>query len=293
MRSGCDIARRRLIARLDLLVVLTIMMVGVPALGFGQWFHYPTEGLPRKADGKPDLAAPTPRLPDGKPDFSGIWHAGNRGGCPPEAAKFIDCGTEIGGSRLTLNLGLDLPGGTLPYQPWAAELVKQRSADDSRDDPHVRCLPDNPPRAWTLPHLTRIVQVPKYMALLYEVNAMYRQIFIDGRPQPKDPNPAWNGYSTAHWEGDTLVVHTEGFRDNLWIDMHGSPMSDAAKMTERMRRPNYGTLEIALTIDDPKTYTRPFTVNLVQLIEPDTELVDEFCLEGEKSYERMLRSRGK
>src|SRR5262249_17615329 len=155
------------------------------------------------------------------------------------------------------------------------------------------CLPDNPPRAWTLPHLTKIIQMPKLMVLLYEVNAMYRQIFIDGRPQPKDPNPAWNGYSTAHWEGDTLVVQTEGFRDNLWIDMNGSPMSGAAKMTERMRRPNYGTLEIALTIDDPKTYTKPFAVNLVQNIEVDTELADESCLEGEKDYERMQRSRGK
>ena len=293
MRHGYDIARRRLIARLDVLVVLTIMVVGVPTLGFGQWFHYPTEGVPRKADGKPDLTAPAPRLRDGKPDFSGIWHARTRGECPPEASLFIDCRSEIGGSPLTLNLGLDLPGGTLPYQPWAAELVKQRAADFSRDDPHVRCLPDNPPRSWTLPHLTKIAQMPKSMVLLYEVNAMYRQIFTDGRPQPKDPNPTWNGYSTAHWEGDTLVVHTEGFRDNLWIDMTGSPMSGAAKMTERMRRKNYGTLEIELTIDDPKTYTRPFTVNLVQNIEVDTELVDEFCLENEKSYERMLRSRGK
>jgi len=293
MRGGHSVARHRLVARFDVLAVLTIVMVGVPALGFGQWFHYPSEDVPRKADGTPNLTAPAPRLPDGKPDFSGIWHAGNRGECPAEAAKFIDCRSEIGGSRLTLNLGLDLPGGTLPYQPWAADLVKQRSADFSRDDPHVRCLPDNPPRSWTLPHLTKIVQTPKFLALLYEVNAMYRQIFTDGRPQPKDPNPAWNGYSIAHWEGDTLVVQTEGFRDNLWIDMNGSPMSSAAKMTERMRRPNYGNLEIDLTIDDPKTYTRPFTVHLVQNIEVDTELVDEFCHENEKSYERMLRSRGK
>ena len=279
--------------RLDVLVLVLVALIGAPALGFGQWLHYPTADVPRTPDGKPGLTAPPPMLPDGKPDFSGIWHAGNRGGCPPDASKFIDCGTEIGGSKLTLNLGLDLPGGTLPYQPWAAELVKKRAAEFSVDDPHVRCLPDNPPRAWTLPHLTKIVQMPKFLVLLYEVNAMYRQIFTDGRPQPKDPNPTWNGYSTAHWEGDTLVVATEGFRDNLWIDMNGSPMSGAARMTERMRRPNYGTLEIDLTIDDPKTYTKPFTVNLVQLIELDTELVDEFCLENEKSYERMLRSRGK
>ena len=148
----------------------------------------------------------------------------------------------------------------------------------------MRCLPDNPPRAWTLPHLTKAMHTPKLLVLLYEVNAMYRQIFIDGRPLPDDPTPGWNGYSTARWEGDTLVVQTAGFRDDLWIDTGGSPMSDAAKMTERIRRPNYGTLEIELTIDDPKVYTRPFTVKLTQNIELDTELIDEFCLENEKSY---------
>jgi hypothetical protein len=194
--------------------------------------------------------------------------------------------------RLAGNLGRNLQGG-LPYQPWAAALAQQRRADDSRDDPHVRCLPDNPPRSWTLPHLTKAIHTPKLLVLMYEVNAMYRQIFIDGRPLPEDPTPSWNGYSTAHWEGDTLVVETAGFRDGLWIDTGGSSMSDVAKMTERMRRPNYGTLELEITINDPKTYTRPFTVNLTQNLEVDTDLIDEFCLENEKSYERMQRSRGK
>ena len=203
------------------------------------------------------------------------------------------CGIEIGGSPLGGNLGRNLPGGTLPYQPWAAKLFEERHAALSIDDPHVRCLPDNPPRAWTLPHLTKAVHIPKLLVLLYEVNAMYRQIFIDGRPFPSDMTPAWNGYSVGHWEGDTLVVETRGFRDDLWIDTWGSPMSDAGKMTEKLRRPNFGTLEIELTIDDPKVYTRTFTVNLTQNIEPDTELVDEFCLEGEKDYDRLQRSRGK
>jgi len=274
------------------LMCVVIATIGVPASGFGQWLRYPTEGVPRKADGRPNLEAPTPRLPDGKPDFSGIWHASNRNPCTPGTGEFIECGTEIGGSRLAGNLGRTLPGG-LPYQPWAAEIVKQRTADLSRDDPHVRCLPDNPPRAWTLPHLTKAIHTPKLLALLYEVNAMYRQIFIDGRPQPVDPTPGWNGYSTAHWEHDTLVVETRGFRDGLWIDTGGSPMSDVAKMTERMRRPNYGTLDIELTVDDPKVYTRPWTVSLRQAIELDTELVDEFCLENEKAYQRMQTTRGK
>jgi hypothetical protein len=291
MPVTCNVARLP-IARVNVLMFVMIAVIGVPSPGFGQWLKYPTEGVPRKADGTPDLAAPTPRLPDGKPDFSGIWHAGNRNPCKPGTGEFIDCGSEIGGSRLARNLGRDLPGG-LPYQPWAAELVKKRTAEDAVDDPHVRCLPDNPPRPWGLPHLTKAVHTPKLLVLLYEVNAMYRQVFIDGRPMPVDPTPGWNGYSTARWDGDTLVVETTGFRDDLWLDTSGSPMSDAAKMTERMRRPNYGTLEIELTVDDPKVYTKPWTVNLVQLIELDTELIDEFCLENEKSWKRMEAVRPK
>jgi hypothetical protein len=274
-------------------VAVVIAFVAAPVAGRAQWLTYPTDGIPRTRDGKPNLSAPAPRLPDGKPDLSGIWHAGNRIPCSNAINAFIDCGSEIGGSKLTLDLGLDLPGGALPYQPAAAALKKQRAADDSRDDPHVRCLPDTIPRMWTLPHLTKAVHTPKLLVLLYEVNATYRQIFLDGRPFPQDMNPAWMGYSVGHWEGDTLVVETRGFRDNLWIDMQGSPMSDTAKMTERIRRPNFGTLQIALTIEDSKTYTKPFTVDLVQTLEADTELADEFCLENEKSYERMQRSRGK
>jgi hypothetical protein len=273
--------------------VVVMLVVGASASTVAQWLKYPTEGIPRTRDGKPKNAAAAPRLPDGKPDLSGIWHAGNRIPCTNDINRFIDCGSEIGGSKLTLDLGLDLPGGTLPYQPWAAALKKQRAADDSRDDPHVRCLPDSVPRMWTLPHLTKAIHTQKLLVLLYEVNATYRQIFLDGRPFPQDMNPAWTGYSVGHWEGDALVVETRGFRDNLWIDMQGSPMSEAAKMTERIRRPNFGTLQIDLTIDDAKTYTKPFTVKLTETLEADTELVDEFCLENEKSYERMQRSRGK
>jgi hypothetical protein len=279
--------------RSALLGSIVAIVMAAPAVVAGQWFKYPTEGLPRNPDGTLNRNAPTPRLPDGRPDFSGLWHAANPNRCGGGDNQFIQCGNEIGGSALGGNLGRDLPGGSLPYKPEVAKLVAARHADDSRDDPHVRCMPDNPPRSWTLPHLTKALHSPKYLALLYEVNAMYRQIFIDGRPFPQDPNPGWNGYSVGHWEGDTLVVETRGFRDGLWIDTWGSPMSDAATMTERMRRPNFGTLEIELTIDDPKVYTRPFTVNLTEDFEADTELIDEFCLEGEKDYERLQRSRGK
>jgi hypothetical protein len=263
-------------------VLIFIAMFGAPVVGFGQWIHYPTAEVPRKADGTPNLAAPAPRFPDGKPDFSGIWHTATINQCEPATGRF--CGnTEIGGSPLALNLGQDLPGG-LPYRPWAAELVKTRF---SKDDPHVRCLPDNPPRTWVMPHLTKAQHTPRLLVLLYEVNAMYRQIFIDGRPPLDDPNPTWNGYSTAAWENETLVIQTKGFRDDLWIDMSGAPITSSGTMTERVRRSTYGTLEVELTVDDPKVYTRPWTVSMKQEIMLDTELIDEFCLENEKSWQHM------
>jgi len=281
MRNADFVERQRRNGLFDVLVLVMIAVIGAPALAFGQWVHYPTAGVPRKSDGSPDLTAKPPRLPDGKPDFSGIWHAAVINQCVPATGQF--CGLEIGGSPLALNIGQDLPGG-LPYQPWAAELVKHRF---SKDDPHVRCLPDNPPRTWGMPHLTKALHTPRLLVLLYEVNAMYRQIFIDGRPQPDDPNPTWNGYSTATWEGDTLVIRTTGLRDDLWIDMSGAPLTSAAKMTERLRRPNYGTLEVEITVDDPKVYTHPWTVVIKQALELDTELIDEFCLENEKSWQHM------
>jgi hypothetical protein len=270
-----------------LIVALAIALVCGSGVAFGQWLHLPTPDVPRTADGKPNLFAPSPRLADGKPDLSGIWQPGRKIQCTPEFSKFVECGLEIGGSPLALNIGTDLPGG-LPFQPWAAALVKQRTAENSKDDPHARCLPDNPPRPYGLPHMTKGVHTPRLLVLLNEVNAMYRQIFIDGRPLPKDPNPSWNGYSTAIWEGDTLVVRTNGFRDGLWLDMGGTPMTDAATMTERIRRPNYGRLDVQITVDDPKAYTRPWTVDMPLQITLDTELIDEICLENEKSSQRML-----
>jgi hypothetical protein len=267
-------------------VVLAVSLL-VASTVSAQWLKLHDDRIPRNADGTPNLNAPPPRLPGGKPDFSGIWQSARKIACTPEFAKFVECGLEIGGSPLALNIGADLPGG-LPYQPWAAALAKQRSADNSKDDPHARCLPDNPPRPYGLPHMTKAVHTPKLLVLLNEVNAMYRQIFIDGRPLPADPNPSWNGYSTAAWDGDTLVVRTNGFRDGLWLDMGGNPLTDAATMTERIRRPNYGTLDIEITVDDRKAYTRPWTVTMPQKITLDTELIDEICLENEQSSRRML-----
>jgi hypothetical protein len=179
--------------------------------------------------------------------------------------------------------------GGLPYQPWLAALVKERTANDAKDDPHVRCLPDTFVRAYGLPHLLKFIQTPGLLVMLNEMNAGYRQVFTDGRPLPTDPTPSWQGYSSATWSGDTLVVNTIGFRDDIWIDIQGSMLTESAKVQERIRRPDYGHLEIDLTVDDPKAYTKPWTVTLKQRIAVDTELVDEICLENEQSYQRMQK----
>jgi hypothetical protein len=252
-----------------------------------QWMHYPSAGVPRTADGKPNLAAPAPRSSDGNPDFSGVWITGNPVPCDPAVGlDLLDCDAELPIAREAIDIGLSLKGG-LPYQPWAAALVKERIANEGKDDPHVRCLPLTVPRNYGLPHLQKIVQTRGLLLILTEWNAGYRQIFTDGRPLPQDPQPTWNGYSSGKWEGDTLVVHSIGFRDDLWLDLNGNPMTEAAKLTERFRRPNYGSLEIEFTLDDPKAYTKPWTVTFKQSIVPDTELVDEICLENEKSFHHL------
>ena len=253
---------------------------------FAQWLKHPTAAVPTTADGKPDFFAPAPRTPDGKPDFTGIWLTGN-----PLCGQAIDpvsltCGSELPMGREGINFGAGLAGG-LPYQPWLAALVKKRTAEDAKEDPHVRCLPDTFVRAYSLPHLLKFVQTPGLLVMLNEMNAGYRQVFTDGRPLPTDPVPAWQGYSTGAWQGDTLVITSTGFRDDLWIDWNGSVITEAAKVEERIRRPDYGHLEIEVTVDDPKAYTRPWTVTLRQQIALNTELVDEICLENEKSLQRM------
>jgi hypothetical protein len=246
-----------------------------------QWFNYPTPNVPRLANGKVNLQAPAPRTADGKPDFSGIWLADNHLPCPPLLRDGDDCLEKTPLSAWAYHIDADLKEG-LPYQPWAAEVAKARQAANSADDPHAKCLPSNPPRMFTLPHYLRVLQMPGLLTLLSEYNASYRLIYIDGRPLPEDPQPSWNGYSTAKWEGDALVVQTNGLRDELWLDVAGNPMTDAAALTERIRRPDFGTLEIELTVNDPKAYTRPWTVQVRQKIVVDSDLIDEFCLEGMK-----------
>ena len=247
-----------------------------------QWLNHPSRGVPRTADGKPNLSAPAPRTADGKPDFSGIWQLFPDAPCPA-----LGCQGDYPVGIEFRNLGAKLPGGSLPYQPWAAALVKERTEQLGKDDPVGFCKPGGAVRILTYPPYRKFLQLPDLFVILSERDVTYRQIFLDGRALPSDPDPTFNGYSTGRWEGEALVVQTNGLRGGMWLDRNGSPISEAAKMTERFRRLNYGRLEIDLTIDDPKTYTRPWTVTLTQRIVLDTELLDYHCNDNEKSAERL------
>jgi hypothetical protein len=288
-------------------VTIGFVILGTPSASThlaAQWLKYPTAGVPRKADGKVDMSAPSPRLADGKPDFSGIWTtgepfdrrglglsspkdlAGPKGPQSSNQAQTPGDPSAIVGSRQMANIGIDLPGG-LPYQPWLVPIVQQRTDDLAKDDPHIRCLPDNFLRAYGMPHLLKFVHTPGLLVVLNEVNAGYRQVFTDARPLPEDPNPSWQGYSSGKWSGDTLVIDTAGLRDDTWIDWSGSVLTRAAKVREQIRRPDFGHLEIQVTVDDPKAYTKPWSVTLTQRIMVDTELIDEICLENEQSLQHM------
>ena len=259
-------------------LVLVATLVTSASLN-AQWLKYPTPGVPRTADGKPNLSARAPRMPDGKPDLSGVWQL--QANAPPATLDY-PAAPEF------QNLGAKLPGGALPYQPWAAALVKERREQLGKDDPVGYCKPAGAVRLLTFPPYRKFIQLPGLFVILSERDVTYRQIFLDGRPLPDDPAPTFNGYSTGKWEGDTLVVQTNGLREGTWIDRSGSTISEAAKMTERFRRVNYGQLDIDLTIDDPKVYTKPFTVTLSQRIVLDTDLLDYHCNDNERDAAHMV-----
>jgi hypothetical protein len=268
-----------------------------------QWLDYPTPGVPRTPDGKPNLSAPTPRTADGKPDLSGVWavqgsnyvkgtgerDANTAGTNRPIGDVALDTGDLYARRNLFLNLGWAVKGG-IPYKPGVQEHAHALSDPSSGkvEQPHSLCLPDGfmVEHTWDA-QLRKIVQTPKLLVLLVEYNSMYRQIFLDGRPLPVDPNPAWSGYSTGHWEGDTLVVQSSGFKDGQWLDTAADPLTDAAKVTERFRRPDFGHLQIDITIDDSKAYTRPWNVTVNQVYAADTDLLEFICLENEKDVKHI------
>ncbi len=271
-------------------------LVSAPSL-FAQWPDYKTPGVPRTADGKQDMKAPTPRTADGKPDLSGIWQYMRPPGTPPPppppTPSAVGAGGEIVPAAVRTsqfwNLGASFKDG-LPFQPWAAELHRQRVAANSEDNPDAHCLPIGVMQLHTHGQPRKMIQTPGVIAIIYEANSGLRQIFTDGRSLPKDAEPWWYGYSVGKWDGDTLVVESTNFRDMGWLDVEGSPLTETGKIIERYRRPDYGHLEIEVTIDDPKAYTKPWTVKVYQRILPDTELIEFVCQENERD-DRHLKGK--
>jgi hypothetical protein len=259
------------------------VLLALPAAA--QWLTLPTPGIPRTADGKPNLSAPAPKTPEGKPDFSGMWVPRDILPCDVKD-RGVQC-IELPLTPQVLNFALGMKDG-LPYQPWAAELVKNRAKEVPYIDPHTHCMPPNYPRAWAFPETQKIFQTPSQLVILDEFNASYRQIFYDGRKLPEDPQPAWNGYSIAHWDGDALVVESAGYRDDSWLDTAGNFFSGAARVTERIRRPAFGILDVDVTVNDPTVFTRPWTVALHMRPLLDTEMLDFICMENNRDLVHMV-----
>lgn len=246
--------------RLALMLPVVACAIGVPVAA--QWLNHPTPGLPRTADGRPNLSAPAPRTSDGKPDLSGLW---NR--ISPKYSR---------------NIAADLkPGDILP---WADALVKERREDLGKGYMNVLCVPFGPSYVTsadtTGAEMMKIVQTPS-LILILNPDLTHRQIFMDGRALQQDPNPAWMGYSVGRWEGDTLVVESNGYNDRTWLDHDGHPHTEALRMTERYRRRDFGHMDIEVTYSDPKAYAKPWTVAVRAELAADTEMIEFVCSERE------------
>jgi hypothetical protein len=228
-----------------------------------QWLKTPTPGIPRTSDGKPNLTAPAPKSADGRPDLSGLWRA------------------DPGG--YSLNIVSDLKASEI--MPWADELYRKRSEEFGKDFPGYRCMPDIGPFATF--GLFKLLQTPSTVAMLTE-GGPHRQILSDGRALPVDPNPTWQGYSVGRWDGDTFVVESAGFNDLTWLDFGGHPHTEALRVTERFRRPDFGHMKIEITFEDRKAYTRPWTIALEATYAADTELLETVCNENEKSLQHFV-----
>jgi len=246
---------------------LAFCLAALPAAA--QWIKVPTPGLPRKDDGTPNLAAPAPKTSDGKPDLSGIWRQ-------PDGVKY------------TINLAADLKPEDVPMQPWAVAEYKRRQDTLSKDDPVGYCLPPGVPEMTSVPYPYKILQQPGEILILFEAFATFRQIFLDGRAVPKDVNPTWWGYSVGRWDGDSLVVETSGFNGRTWIDTGGHPATDALRVTERYRRRDVGHMDLQITVDDSKAYTKPWTVSYALELMPDTELLEYVCAENNRDVEHLV-----
>jgi hypothetical protein len=247
-----------------LAMILCVMSVSLAA----QWPNHPTPGIPRTPAGKPDLSAPAPRTADGKPDLSGVWLVRN------------------GGFYLTSDLKPE------EIRPWAAALYKQREDDFRRETDGIHCLPPGPKAGIGVGAFPmKIVQTANLVVVLYEYQTIFRQFFTDGRALPEDANPTWMGYSVGHWDEDTLVVTTAGYNDRTTIDLAGHPHTEALRVTERYRRRDVGHLELQVTLDDPKAYTRPWTLPMEFDLIPDGQLIEYVC-ENERDKPHLIGNSG-
>jgi len=238
----------------------------LPVALCAQWLNWPTAGIPRTAEGKPNLAAPAPRTPDGKPDFSGVWQP------------------EVNAHRF--NVIEDLKDEAI-FRPEAEAVFLKRVTDFRRDDPVTNCLPGGPSEM--LNGMYRIIQSPTVVAVLYDSGTgRYRQIYTDGRTLPKDPNPTWLGYSVGHWESDTLVVESAGFNDRSWLDRAGHPHSESLRVTERFRRVDFGHIQFQITYDDPQTLTKPLSFSLTVNYAADTDMLENVCNESDRNKIHMV-----
>ena len=245
------------------IIAFAILLSGLTTPLAAQWLNHPTPGIPRTADGKPNLAAPAPRTADGKPDLTGVWQRL---------------------STYVRDIAADLKPGEV--QPWAEALVQSRKENLHKEHMSLQCLPWGPSYS-TSGRMAKIVQTPGLILILDE-DLTYRQIFMDGRKLEADPNPSWMGYSVGHWDGDTLVVESNGYNDRTWLDRDGHPHTEALRMTERYRRRDFGHMDIEVTLSDPKVYAQPWTVALNAQVVPDTELLEAVCNESTAGHEHWV-----
>jgi hypothetical protein len=247
--------------------VLVFLAALASAVVFAQWPDVKTPGVPRLPDGQPDLSAKAPKRPDGKPDLSGIWNPN------PKHLRHI---------------AVDLKE-ELPMKPEAEALFKVRASGAlSHEEPDANCMPQGTPKINTAPVPWKLIQLDDMVVILYEAFTQWRQIFLDGRAFPEDPNPTWFGYSVGRWDGDTLVVNSVGFNGRIWLDQLGHPSTEQMKVTERFRRKDFGHMEIGVTVDDPGAYTRPWSATYESTLLVDSELIEFICTENEKDIQHMV-----
>jgi hypothetical protein len=250
-----------------------------------RWLNYPTPGTPRTRDGKPNLIAPAPRAAHGKPDLSGVWQVEPT---PPEEMKRVigdlSADSALGDyssafSKYVINILLDFKPEDSPLRPEFAHVVSERSG---KETPLTHCLPIGLPADDLLPGPFKIIQAPGLTLIRNEYENTFRQIYTDGRKAPADPEPLWLGYSVGRWERDTFIVDTVGFNDRSWLDGMGHPHSEALRVVERFHRRDFGHLDVEVTIDDPKVYTKAFSVKFTEVLQPDSDVTEYFCAENER-----------